>query len=141
MILKAWMIVILTSVLLFSQQIQTVTATGFGAILAGDMVKAKEDGTQDALRKAVEQVVGLQIDAKTITENYMVLEDKIYSKTSGYVQSYEVISTNKQIDNSLEVTVKAIVKTGNLKDDLDGIITTLRREGMPRIMVLIKEEN
>ena len=140
-ILKVCLIYIISTNFLFSQQIQTVMATGYGAILAGDMVKAKEDGTQDALRKAVEQVVGMQIDAKTITENYMVLEDKIYSQTAGYVQSYDVISTNKRIDNSLEVSVRAVVKTGSLKDDLDGIITTLRREGMPRTMVLIKEEN
>ncbi len=140
-IIKVCLIYIISTNFLFSQQVQTVTATGYGAILAGDMVKAKEDGTQDALRKAVEQVVGMQIDAKTITENYMVLEDKIYSQTAGYVQSYDVISTNKRIDNSLEVSVRAVVKTGSLKDDLDGIITTLRREGMPRSMVLIKEEN
>lgn len=140
-IFKASLLFIVGTIFAFGQQTESVTATGFGAILAGDMVKAKEDGTQDALRKAVEQVVGMQIDAKTITENYMILEDKIYSQTTGYVQSYVVVSTNKQVDNSLEVTVRAVVKTGSLKDDLDGIITTLRREGMPRTMVLIKEEN
>jgi hypothetical protein len=123
------------------QDSKTVTATGFGAILAGDMVKAKEDGTNDALRKAVEQVVGTIIDSRTVTENYMLLEDKIYTKTTGYVQSYEVLSTQERIDNSLEVTVRAVVKTADLKNDIEGIITTLRREGMPRLMVLIKEEN
>jgi hypothetical protein len=133
--------IILTSAFLFGQQTQTVTATGFGAILASDMVKAKEDAIQDALRKAVEQVVGLYIDSETRTENFMVLEDKIYSRTSGYVQSYNVISSQTRIDNSLEVTVEAVVRVSNLKDDLDGILTTLRREGMPRTMVLIKEEN
>jgi len=71
----------------------------------------------------------------------MLLEDKIYTKTTGYVQSYEILSTQKRVDNSLEVTVRAIVKTSDLKNDIEGIITTLRREGMPRVMVLIKEEN
>lgn len=123
------------------QEAQTVTATGFGAILAGDMVKAREDATNDALRKAVEQVVGMMIDSRTVTENFMLLEDKIYTKTSGYVQSYKEISSTQRVDNSLEVTVEAVVKTGDLKNDLEGILTTLRREGMPRTMVLIKEEN
>ncbi|MCK5347242.1 MAG: hypothetical protein KAR20_27725, partial [Candidatus Heimdallarchaeota archaeon] len=140
-LIKSCLLVFLCVLFSFGQDAQTVTATGFGAILAGDVVKATEDGTNDALRKAVEQVVGTIIDSKTITENFMVLEDKIYTKTTGYVQSYEVISTNKRVDNSLEVTVRAIVKTSDLKDDLSGIITTLRREGMPRTMVLIKEEN
>jgi len=140
-LIKSSLLVFLCVLFSYGQDAQTVTATGFGAILAGDVVKATEDGTNDALRKAVEQVVGTIIDSKTIIENFMVLEDKIYTKTTGYVQSYEVISTNKRIDNSLEVTITAVVKTTDLKNDLSGIITTLRREGMPRTMVLIKEEN
>ncbi|KAA3608779.1 MAG: hypothetical protein D8M58_18755 [Calditrichaeota bacterium] len=138
---KTFLMILLLALFAVGQDAKTVTATGFGAILAGDMVKAKEDGTNDALRKAVEQVVGTIIDSRTVTENFMLLEDKIYTKTTGYVQSYEVISTNKRVDNSLEVTVRAIVKTSDLKNDIEGIITTLRREGMPRTMVLIKEEN
>ncbi|RMH66341.1 MAG: hypothetical protein D6677_00550 [Calditrichaeota bacterium] len=120
---------------------QTVTATGYGAILAGDKVKAREDAVNDALRKAVEQVVGMMIDASTVSENYMVIEDKIYSQTTGYVQSYNVLSEQERADHSLEVTVSAVVKQGDLKSDLEGILTILRREGMPRLMVLISEEN
>lgn len=118
-----------------------VTATGLGAILAGDVAKAQEDATNDALRKAVEQVVGTIIDAQTVTENFMVIEDNIYSKTTGYVQTYEVVGKNQRQDNTMEVTVRAVVKTGMLKDDLQGILTVLRSEGMPRLMVLVKEEN
>ncbi len=120
---------------------QEVTATGLGAILAGDVAKAQEDATNDALRKAVEQVVGTIIDAQTVTENFMVIEDNIYSKTTGYVQTYEVVGKNQRQDNTMEVTVRAVVKTGMLKDDLQGILTILRSEGMPRLMVLVKEEN
>ena len=96
---------------LYGQEAQTVTATGFGAILGGDKVKANEDATNDALRKAVEQVVGILMDSHTITENFMLLEDKIYTKTQGYVQSYTVVSSREREDNSLEVTVQAVVKT------------------------------
>jgi len=137
---KIFTLVLLCS-FIYGQDAQTVTATGFGAILAGDKVKANEDATNDALRKAVEQVVGILMDSHTVTENFMLLEDKIYTKTQGYVQSYTVLSSREREDNSLEVTVSAVVKTADLKDDLAGIITTLRQEGMPRTMVLIKEEN
>lgn len=150
-VLKSFLILLLLSIACQAQvqaqtpvdkgSIQTVTATGFGAILAGDMVKAKDDAVSDALRKAVEQVVGMMVDSKTVTKNFMLLEDKIYTHTSGYVQKYDIISSVKRPDNSLEVTVKALVKQGDLKNDLDGILTTLRREGLPRMMVLIKEQN
>lgn len=126
---------------LWAQESKVVSATGYGAILANDLVKAKDDAVNDALRKAVEQVVGIMVDSKTITENFMLLEDKIYTKTSGYVQKYDIISSNKNIDGAYEVTIKAIVKTSDLENDLQGIITTLRREGMPRTMVIIKEKS
>lgn len=124
-----------------AEQTKVVTATGLGAILAGDVAKAKEDAKNDALRKAVEQVVGTMIDAQTVTENFMVIEDNIYSKTSGYVQTYDIVSSTQRPDNTIEMTVRAVVKTGMLKDDLEGILTVLRTEGMPRLMVLVKEEN
>ena len=70
-LIKSSLLVFICVLFSYGQDAQTVTATGFGAILAGDVVKATEDGTNDALRKAVEHVVGLIIDSKTITENIM----------------------------------------------------------------------
>lgn len=122
-------------------QAQEVVATGLGAILAGDEVKAREDAISAALRNAVEQVVGTMIESQTLVENYQMVEDKIFSKTAGYVQKYDVISSRKQSDSSLEVTVRAVVKLSDLRNDVDAIRTLLQRKGMPRTMVLIEEQN
>jgi hypothetical protein len=118
-----------------------VVAKGFGAILAGDEVKAKEDAVASALRNAVEQVVGTMIESQTLVENYQMVEDKIYSRTAGYVQRYDVISTTKQSDSSLEVTVRAVVKLTDLRNDLEAINVLIQRKGKPRTMVLIEEQN
>ena len=118
-----------------------VIARGLGAILAGDEVKAKEDATAAALRNAVEQVVGTIVQSDVLVENYQTVEDQIYTRTTGYVQKYDIISTSKQADNALEVTVRAIVKMGDLQNDLEAIGVLLSRKGKPRTMVLIEERN
>jgi hypothetical protein len=97
------------------QESREVVAKGLGAILAGDEVKAKEDAVSAALRNAVEQVVG--------------------------VQKYDIISTSKQMDNAVEVTIRAVVKVSDLRNDLQAIGVLLSRKGKPRTMVLIDEKN
>ena len=144
--MKSLIISLLFSVsfILYAQQPQEakqVIANGLGAILAGDEVKAREDAISAALRNAVEQVVGTMIESDVLVENYQTVEDKIYTRTAGYVQQYDIISTNKQSDNVLEVTVRAMVKISDLRSDLQGIGVLISRKGKPRTMVLIDERN
>jgi hypothetical protein len=118
-----------------------VIAKGLGAILAGDEVKAREDAINSALRNAVEQVVGTMVESDVLVENYQTVEDQIYTRTKGYVQKYDVISTSKQLDNALEITIRAVVKITDLQSDLEAIGVLLSRKGKPRTMVMIKEKN
>lgn len=124
-----------------SQESREVVAKGMGAILAGDEVKAREDAISSALRNAVEQVVGMFVESEVLVENYQTMEDKIYTRTAGYVQKYDIISTSKQMDNAVEVTIKAVVKLSDLRNDLQAIGVLLSRKGKPRTMVLIDEKN
>lgn len=118
-----------------------VVAKGLGAILAGDEVKAREDAINSALRNAVEQVVGMMVESNVLVENYQTVEDQIYTRTQGYVQKYDIISTSKQLDNALEVTIRAVVKVSDLQSDLEAIGVLLGRKGKPRTMVMIEERN
>lgn len=118
-----------------------VVAKGLGAILAGDEAKAQEDAVAAALRNAVEQVVGTMVESNVLVENYQTVEDNIYTKTAGYVQKYNIISTNKQMENTLEVTIRATVKLSDLRNDLQAIGVIIQRKGKPRLMVLVDEKN
>ena len=124
-----------------SGESKEVVARGLGAILAGDEVKAEEDAISAALRNAVEQVVGTMIESDVLVQNYQTMEDNIYTRTAGYVQSYDVISKNKQLDNAIEVTIRAVVKLTDLQNDLSAIGVLISRKGKPRTMVLIDEKN
>jgi hypothetical protein len=118
-----------------------VVASGIGSIIGGDIAHARDDAVEEALRNAIEQVLGLMVESQTLVENYQLLEDKIFTKTKGYVQNYDIIKENKRNEQMYEVTVRATLKMANIKDDLEGIKTLITRKNTPRMMVLIEERN
>ena len=120
---------------------QEVIAKGVGAIIGGDEAKARDDALDNALRAAVEQVVGTMVQSEVLVKNYMLVEDNIYRQSRGYVQKYEIISENRRGDNILEVTIRAVVKRGDLKGDLEAIGVLMARKGKPRLMVIVDEKN
>ncbi len=126
-----------------SQQTESkrVIAKGVGAIIGGDRAKAEDDAIANALKNAIEQTVGTMIQSDVLVQNYQVLESNIYSRTAGYIQSYRILAKNEIGDNILEITIEAVVKTGNLKDDLAALGILFQRKNYPRLMVLIDEAN
>jgi len=124
-----------------SKPAQEVTASGMGSIINGDVAHARDDAIEDALRKGLEQVMGMMVSAETLVENFQLIEDNIFSKTQGYVQHYDVVQEGKRDESLYEVTVHAVVKMSDLKSDLEAIQTLIRRKNTPRMMVLIDETN
>lgn len=64
---------------------QQVTVTGIG--------DDKDKAVKDALRTAVEQVVGVYINSNTVVSNLQVELDKIYAASEGYVNDFRVLRT------------------------------------------------
>lgn len=118
-----------------------VVAKGLGAVIGGDEAKAADDALTNALRSALEQVIGTMVSSEVLVQNYQVVEDRIYSRTEGYIKTYEIIGQSKRGENLLEMTVRAVVKTGNLKNDMDAIGLLISQKNKPRMMVLIEERN
>jgi hypothetical protein len=136
------LLVVLARPALPAEDTEQVVSSGVGAIIEGDLAKARDDALQDALRSAVEQAVGTMISSETQVENFQTLEDKIYTQTRGYIQKYDVVSEGKRDDGLIyEVKVKAVVKTGMVKDDLEALGILMRRKGKPRIMIVMPESH
>jgi len=110
---------------------QEVISRGMGAIISGDEAKATDDAIASALRNAVEQVIGTMIQSDVLVQNYQTIEDRIYSQTQGYVERYQVLSKSKTSDTILEVSIKATVRKGNLKDNLEALGLLITRKGKP----------
>lgn len=116
-----------------------ILAEGVSAIeFQGGLDIARDHAIDDALRKAVEQGVGTYIDSETQVNNFQLISDNIYSKTSGYVSSYRIIDES-QSAGLYRVVIRAIVKTDNIENDLSAIGILLEEQGRPRIMVIVKE--
>ena len=119
---------------------QTVTATGTAAILNRDTAHARDRAVENALRAAVEQVVGTMVDSESLVQNNQLLSDKIYTQTTGYIASYQIMSDKPDPDTNIySVTVEAVVKEGSLQDDLNSMGLLMRRMKMPRVCVAIQE--
>ncbi|UCG13851.1 MAG: flagellar assembly protein T N-terminal domain-containing protein [Deltaproteobacteria bacterium] len=121
-------------------QEQTVESQGVAAVVHGNADISRDKAIDDALRNAVEQATGSYIENQTLVENYQLLSDKIYSRSRGYVESYEVIS--ERVNEGLfGVTIRAKVKSGELENDLQALNILMGQVRKPRVMVLFEESS
>lgn len=121
-------------------KVATIEADGTGAIVNNNKALGRDSAIRDALRKAVEQAVGTFISSETIVKNYQVLSDSIYSKSQGYIQNYDIFYEDAR-DDLYRVKIRANVSLGNVQNDLQALGLLMARMNMPRIMVLIAEQN
>lgn len=119
---------------------KTVEATGVAAITAGNAALARDSALADAQRNAVEQAVGTMVSSETLVENFVTLKDNVYTKSQGYIKDYSVIKESQ--DQALyNVTIKATVSTGLLKDDLSAMGLLHKKAERPRVLFMIAEKN
>jgi len=120
-----------------SNEVRTVKVEGTGAILAGDTALARDNAIKDAQRNAVEITVGVLIDAETLSRNYSLVKDEIYSRATGYVQGYEILDERKE-DGLLRVSIQARVKLGPLQEDIDRVMESVER---PRVLFMVTQQD
>ena len=104
------------------EKIEKVIVSGIGI----DMDKAK----QNAIRNAVEQVIGSYISSDTIVQNSTVLKDEVLNYSGGYVIDMKIISHEKNDDGLYSVKIEANVISTKLKRKLESLnIATKKIEG------------
>jgi len=104
-----------------AERIISVVATGVGT--------DSNMATKNGIRAAVEQAVGTYISSETIITNDIMLEDKIYSYSDGYVKEMKIISSRTK-GGLVYVKIEAKVVASALKRDLANLgITVAKVEG------------
>lgn len=106
-----------------------VTVTGEGP--------SKEQALSAALRRAVEQGVGTLVTSETTVVDSALVDDKIYSRSKGYVKTYKILKEQKSTEGVM-ITVSAVVDNKVLKEDMADIMKTLQAVtavNNPRILV------
>jgi hypothetical protein len=76
-----------------------------------------ENAKKDACREAVRQVVGTYVNSQTRTENDELLEDKVISLSSGFVEKIETLKES-QADGLTRVRIRATVRISKVLDSL-----------------------
>ena len=118
----------------------STTAEGVGVIKSGNKAMARDQAIRDGQRIAVEQAVGTMVASETLVQNYEVLRDQIYSQTQGYIKNFTIIE-EKEEGSLYRVTLKAQVARGSLENDLMALGMLMQRKEMPRIMLMVAEQN
>ncbi len=135
--MKKFLLTLLALLMIFSATAlaKNVTVTGTGL--------TPVDAENDALRVAVEDTVGILVDAETLVQNSMLISDEIYTQSRGFVNEYSVIS-REQFAGGWRVTINATVDdqpNSKLMNELTrlGIINVRLRN--PKIAVYVPEQH
>lgn len=134
----------LVTLLIFFQQDlagaqDIVRAEGMASIHRDLVDIARDKAIDNALRSAVEKVVGVMITSTSEVEDFQLKMDRILSESSGFVNSYKIVSENRQGDTYM-VAIEAEIGTGKLKDRMNAINMIIARKAKPRLLILFGEQ-
>lgn len=124
-----------------------VTAEGLADPNADAYKKDKglmvDDLRRDAQRQAIEKAAGVYVESSTLVENYILLEDRVFSKTKGLIkQILEQSSPRLGDDGLMRMQIKAEVFLSEVKDALQSLsresrLSLVKERGNPTISVAI----
>jgi len=117
-----------------------VEVEGYASIISGRKDLAREAALQNAFRRAVEQVVGVAIESKTVVRDSELLNDKIFSKSKGFIKTYKILGEKAEPD-AYRVTVQASVSRYRLDQELNNVGLLIQKLGKPRVAVVVLEQN
>ena len=124
-----WMILFCIVGAIHAQNVKSVVVTGQGM--------GFEQAKNEALRTAVEQVVGTKIFSESAVKDFVAVKDVVITESFGLVTSYKVLERKKGKD-FWEVKIRADV-TKDVRSKWDKIKVILEQKGNPKIMFCIKE--
>ena len=135
---RKWTALALAAALLLpagAAQAEVVETSGYGM--------TRSDAESDALRSAVEKVMGVMVDAATLVSQSAVVEDEIYTHSRGFVTDYTVTAAG-ETGGRWQVAVRADVDTSpdsKLMEELTALRLIDTRLRNPRIAVYIPERH
>ena len=98
--------------------IAVVEAEGIVNIKNNNIVNAKKRALSDAQKNAVEMSVGVYVNAVTRVEKSMLVEQKILSKTNGYIKKYKILSEGAE-NGIYKIKIEAMVKIEEINRDIN----------------------
>jgi len=121
-------------------EIVEVEAVGEANVIEGNKLATRQVSLSAAQKAAVEKAVGVLVTGQMVVSKARLIEDEIFSKTAGYLKSWEVLGEEEE-GGIYRTRIKARVKLGDVRKDVDGLglLIKTKKVGNPRVMVLIEE--
>ncbi len=130
-----------------AKKLLLVSAEGLADINADIYKKDKgimiDDLRKDAKRQIIEKAAGVFMESSTVVENYAVLEDRVFSKSEGFIKNIVKESPYWVGDDGFaHLLMKAEVQIGEIKEALKTLskaqrISLIKELGNPKISVKI----
>ena len=99
----------------------------------------RDSALRDARRLAVEQVVGTFVDSRTLTVNYMVELDNVYTKSTGFVGKINILSEG--VENGIYKIRATIDVSENPSPEILQQVQAVMALNDPRIAVAVFKSN
>ncbi len=102
-----------------------------------------DDLRRDAQRQAIEKAVGVYVESNTLVENYLLIEDKVLSKSKGLIkQILEQSPPRLGADGFMHMQIKAEVYIAEVKTALQSLsrenrLSLIKEHGNPTISVAV----
>ncbi len=119
---------------------KTVVVIGTGKIYRKNSARAREEAIANGLASAVEDVAVELLPPESLARNFQTFNDLLNGQTGKFVQGYRVLA-ELSLKKTYRVAVEANVFTSRLKTFLSDAGILLSEEFLPKILVLISEQN
>jgi hypothetical protein len=119
---------------------KTVVVAGTGKIHQKNSAGAREEAIADSLVSAVNQVAVEVFPLESLVRNFQAFNEMIYGSTGKFIQDYKVLAEFPSTNN-YRVMVEATVSINTLKKLMSGAGILLEEKPLPKILVLISNQN
>ncbi len=132
-----------------AEKAETLIVTAEGLADPNSEVYKKDKGLmiddlrRDAQRQAIEKAVGVYVESTTLVENYLLIEDKVLSKSKGLIkQILEQTTPRLGEDGLMHMQIKAEVFISEVKTALQSLsrenrLSLIKEHGNPTISVAV----
>ena len=118
----------------------SLTTAGESKIADSDTVRARSQALDEAILSAVKSGVKKFLPEGPYQDNVSVLQERIYSKASGYLDSLTI--TNISYSSGVVKTEISVALAKNtLENDLKKLGLLAFRESLPLVLAIIQEKN
>ncbi len=117
----------------------SVEAEGIAAVENRSIEQARTESLRMAQRNAVEQVLGIILTSETLVKNFVLLEDKILTRTQGYIKRYDMLSQDCA-GGQCTSRIRAEVEEIRLADDVAALAGILPMMNYPTLVVTVRQQ-